>query len=189
MFSLKWKLFIHIHLLAHVIAPALSLLNSICCLTFIVRKTLDTRYRSNPCQITTLIILLGHEGSLEDKDIEPKATIQIRLLDGTATTRCQTSNGRKTLTNGVCCSDPVRILSCVHEVHGFRSEVVTGFKIFVMLEGFMAGKLLETIKFWKPFPQQNGFGVQLTETISTAKWFWHSGTVMMMNDDVDDEQR
>ncbi|KEH16306.1 hypothetical protein MTR_0238s0050 [Medicago truncatula] len=70
------------------------------------------------------------------------------------------------------------------------SEVVTGFEIFVMLEGFMAGKLLKTIKFWKPFPQQNGFGVQLTETISTAKWFWHSGTVMttvMMNDGVDDE--
>ena len=44
----------------------------------------------------------------------------------------------------------------------------------------------------KPFPQQqNGFGVQLTETISTAKWFWHFGTVMktvmMMNDNVDDE--
>jgi hypothetical protein len=43
----------------------------------------------------------------------------------------------------------------------------------------------------KPFPQQNGFGVQLAETISTAKWFWHSGTVMMtvmmMNDGVDDE--
>jgi len=41
-------------------------------------------------------------------------------------------------------------------------------------------------RFWKPFPPQNGFGVQLTETISTAKWFWHSGTlmitVMMMND-------
>jgi len=31
--------------------------------------------------------------------------------------------------------------------HGFRSEVVTGFKIFVMLEGFMVGKLLETIKY------------------------------------------
>jgi len=46
-------------------------------------------------------------------------------------------------------------------------------------------------RFWKPFPQQNGFGVQLTETISTTKWFWHSGTVMMtvimMKDDVDDE--
>jgi hypothetical protein len=43
----------------------------------------------------------------------------------------------------------------------------------------------------KPFPQQNGFGVQLAEIISTAKWFWHSGTVMMtvmmMNDGVDDE--
>nr|ABN08033.1 hypothetical protein MtrDRAFT_AC154391g19v2 [Medicago truncatula] len=56
-----------------------------------------------------------------------------------------------------------------------------------MLEGFMARKLLEIIKFWKPFPQQNGFGVQLIETISTTKWFWHSGTVMMMNDSVDDE--
>jgi len=46
-------------------------------------------------------------------------------------------------------------------------------------------------RFWKPLPQQNGFGVQLTETISTAKWFWHSDTVimtvMMMNDSVDDE--
>jgi len=46
-------------------------------------------------------------------------------------------------------------------------------------------------RFWKPFPQQNGFGVQLTETISAAKWFWHSGTVMMtlmmMNDGVNDE--
>jgi len=42
-------------------------------------------------------------------------------------------------------------------------------------------------RFWKPFPQQNGFGVQLTETISTTKWFWYSGTVMMMNDGVDDE--
>ena len=46
-------------------------------------------------------------------------------------------------------------------------------------------------RFWKSFPQQNGFGVQLTETISTAKWFWHSGTVMMtvmmMNNGVDDE--
>jgi len=26
----------------------------------------------------------------------------------------------------------------------------------------------------KPFPQQNGFGVLLTETISTAKWFWYN---------------
>ena len=61
-------------------------------------------------------------------------------------------------------------------VHGFRSEVVTGFEIFVMLEGFMAGKLLETIKHIQWF--------------STAKWFWHSGTMMMvmiMNDGVDDE--
>jgi len=40
---------------------------------------------------------------------------------------------------------------------------------------------------WKPLSTSNGFGVQLTETISTAKWFWHSGTVMMMNDGVDDE--
>jgi len=42
-------------------------------------------------------------------------------------------------------------------------------------------------RFWKPFPQQNEFGVQLTKTISTAKWFWHSGTVMMMNNGVDGE--
>jgi len=46
-------------------------------------------------------------------------------------------------------------------------------------------------RFWKPFPQQNEFGVQLTEIISTTKWFWHFGTVMitvmMMNDSVDDE--
>jgi len=46
-------------------------------------------------------------------------------------------------------------------------------------------------RFWKPFPQQNEFGVQLTETISTAKWFWYSGTVMMtvmmINDGVDNE--
>jgi len=45
--------------------------------------------------------------------------------------------------------------------------------------------------FWKPFPYQNGFGLRLTETISTAKQFWHSSTVMMtvmmMNDSVDDE--
>jgi len=43
----------------------------------------------------------------------------------------------------------------------------------------------------KPLSTSNSFGVQLTETISTAKWFWHSGTVMMtvimMNDGVDDE--
>jgi len=26
---------------------------------------------------------------------------------------------------------------------------------------------------WKPLSTSNGFGVQLTETISTAKWFWH----------------
>jgi hypothetical protein len=43
----------------------------------------------------------------------------------------------------------------------------------------------------KPLSTLNGFGVQLAETISTAKWFWHSGTVMMtvmmMNDDVDNE--
>jgi len=46
-------------------------------------------------------------------------------------------------------------------------------------------KILETIS-----TKKMSFGVQLTETISTAKWFWHSGTVMMtvmmMNDDVDD---
>ncbi|AES63572.1 hypothetical protein MTR_2g010190 [Medicago truncatula] len=35
--------------------------------------------------------------------------------------------------------------------------------------------------------RQNEFGVQLTKIISTTKWFWHSGTVMMMNDGVDDE--
>ena len=52
------------------------------------------------------------------------------------------------------------------------------------------------------FPQQNDFGIpirwwwwttvlmmrlKILETISTTKWFWHSGTVMMMNDGVDDE--
>ena len=29
--------------------------------------------------------------------------------------------------------------------------------------------------------------LKILETISTVKWFWHSGTVMMMNDGVDDE--
>ena len=29
--------------------------------------------------------------------------------------------------------------------------------------------------------------LKILETISTAKWFWHSGTVMMMNDGVDNE--
>jgi len=42
-------------------------------------------------------------------------------------------------------------------------------------------EILETISTTK------GFGVQLTETISTTKWVWHSGTMMMMNDGVDDE--
>jgi len=76
---LKWKLFIHRHLLALVIALSLSLLNNTCRLTVIVRKTFDTRNRSNPCQITTLILLLGHDGSLEDKHIGQKATIQSEL--------------------------------------------------------------------------------------------------------------
>jgi len=56
------------------------------------------------------------------------------------------------------------------------------------------------------FPQQNGFAIpvrwwwwptvlmmrlKILETISTAKWFWHSGTVMMtvmMNDGVDERR-
>jgi len=29
--------------------------------------------------------------------------------------------------------------------------------------------------------------LKILETISTTKWFWHFGTVMMMNDSVDDE--
>jgi len=29
--------------------------------------------------------------------------------------------------------------------------------------------------------------LNILETISTAKWFWHFGAVMIMNDGVDDE--
>jgi len=34
---------------------------------------------------------------------------------------------------------------------------------------------------WKPLSTSNGFGVQLTETISTTKWFWHNFIQNMYN--------
>jgi len=70
-------------------------------------------------------------------------------------------------------------------------------------------------RFWKPFPQQNGFGIsvrwwwwttvlmmrlKILETISTSKWFWstthrnhfHSKMVLAFrygDDDGDDDER